>query len=314
MGDTTEAAVARKTCPKCRAEQDIDQFYDARGNGKIVINCLSCRNKQKLHVDASRASTRAYHAITRGENHAPPLAPESGPRRNLTHSVLAAMFRERGRVATDTSEMAAARDQRLAIQRRHRVERRHGEQPSQTPPLSGLLRRQQLRNAEDEAPMISQGNLLPVQVPEEDLEGDADGFQHIPPQIPRRGRPPKRRSPSPSLPRSRGRPRGRPRLARNPVGRPRKQSLPEENPLREFDEPGPRFTGNDQEAPLSAEDTTIKREFDEALAAEEMQRCLRCKERWFDVKLMLDGVCKRCHDKDDKKRQDEPFFLRREQA
>ena len=86
-------------------------------------------------------------------------------------------------------------------------------------------------------------------------------------------------------------------------------------PPREFDEPGPRFTGDDQEAPLSAEDTAIKREFDEALAAEGMQRCLRCKERWFDVKLMADGVCKRCHDKDDKKRQDEPFFaIRREQA
>jgi hypothetical protein len=40
-----------------------------------------------------------------------------------------------------------------------------------------------------------------------------------------------------------------------------------------------------------------------------MQRCLRCKERWFDIKLMADGVCKRCHDKDDKKRQDEPFFF-----
>jgi ATP-dependent DNA helicase PIF1 len=39
-----------------------------------------------------------------------------------------------------------------------------------------------------------------------------------------------------------------------------------------------------------------------------MQQCSRCKERWFDIKLMADGVCKRCHDKDDKKRQDEPFL------
>lgn len=77
---------------------------------------------------------------------------------------------------------------------------------------------------------------------------------------------------------------------------------------RDFDEPGPRFSGDDQEAPLSSEDIAIKREFDEALAAGDMKRCPRCKERWFDVKLMTDGVCKRCHDKDDKKRQDEPFF------
>jgi hypothetical protein len=78
------------------------------------------------------------------------------------------------------------------------------------------------------------------------------------------------------------------------------QTLHEGNAPRELNEPGPRFTGDDQETPLLAEDIAIKREFDEALAAEDMQRCLRCKERWFDIKLMADGVCKRCHDKDDK--------------
>jgi hypothetical protein len=40
-----------------------------------------------------------------------------------------------------------------------------------------------------------------------------------------------------------------------------------------------------------------------------MEWCSHCKERWFDIKLKADGVCKRCHDKDDKKRQDEPFFF-----
>jgi hypothetical protein len=136
------------------------------------------------------------------------------------------------------------------------------------------------------------------------------------------GRPPTQNLPQENPPRelngpavgSRGRPRGRPRLAHNPIGRPRMQTLHEGNLPREFNEPGPRFTGDDQETPLLAEDIAIKREFDEELAAEEMQRCLRCKERWFDIKLMADGVCKRCHDKDDKKRQEEPFFfLRREQ-
>jgi hypothetical protein len=60
---------------------------------------------------------------------------------------------------------------------------------------------------------------------------------------------------------------------------------------------------------LTVEDLAIKRQFDEALAAEEMQRCPRCKQRWFDVVLKADGICKRCHEKDDKKRQDEPFFF-----
>ena len=236
MGDAAEATAARKACPKCRTEQNIDQFYDVRGNGRIVVNCLSCRDNKRLHVislltisftqadlsqvDASRASAHAFRAIARGEDHAlplaPALAPAPEPRRNLTHGVLATMYHERGRVATDTPEMAAARGHRLAIQRRHRSDRRHGEQPSQTPPLSDLLRRQQLRNAEDEAPTIGRGNLLPVQAPEEEnLEDDADG---LPPQLLRRGRPPKRRSPpSASPPRSFVRRQGRPQLARNPV-------------------------------------------------------------------------------------------------
>jgi hypothetical protein len=103
--------------------------------------------------------------------------------------------------------------------------------------------------------------------------------------------------------------RGRPRLARNPVGRPRNQRPAEENSPHGFDQAAPQFSGNDQETPLSAKDIAIKREFDEALAAEKMHRCLRCKERWFDIKLKADNICKRCHDKDDKKRQDEPFLF-----
>ena len=73
------------------------------------------------------------------------------------------MYHERGRVPTDTPGVAAVRDQRLTIQRRHRVERRHGVQPSQTPPLSGLILRQQRLNAEDETPTTNRSDLLPVQ-------------------------------------------------------------------------------------------------------------------------------------------------------
>jgi len=38
-----------------------------------------------------------------------------------------------GRVATDTVAMAAARQEQAGIQRRHRLERRHGDDPSQEP-------------------------------------------------------------------------------------------------------------------------------------------------------------------------------------
>jgi hypothetical protein len=43
-----------------------------------------------------------------------------------------------GRVETDTVVMAAARQEQAGIQRRHRVERRHGDDPSQTSPFTYL--------------------------------------------------------------------------------------------------------------------------------------------------------------------------------
>ncbi|KAK4148345.1 hypothetical protein C8A00DRAFT_39133, partial [Chaetomidium leptoderma] len=76
------------------------------------------------------------------------------------------MYHEGGRVDTDTPEMAAARGQISAIQRQHRVQRRHGEEPSQTPTMSGLLRQQQPADTEDGAPSSAQ--------PRESSVGDDD--------------------------------------------------------------------------------------------------------------------------------------------
>ena len=224
------------------------------------------------------------------------------------------MYHEGGRVDTDTPEMAAARAEISAIQRRHRVERRHGEEPSQTPTISGLLRQQQPDDADDGLPRPPRGRTLQRRtiIVRSSLSRNSLAWTalHVapPPRDRRRSRTVVREV-DPAL-------RGvdalvvarvvRPPAARNPVGRPSRANEP---PPRDLDEPGPRFSGDDQESPLSPEDVAIKREFDEALAAEKMQRCPRCKERWFDVKLMGDGICKRCHNKDDKRRQDEPFFF-----
>ena len=72
--------------------------------------------------------------------------------------------------------------------------------------------------------------------------------------------------------------------------------------------PPPLFSGNMQESPLSLEDIAIKQKFDSVLAEDEKRYCLRCKERWFDIQTQLDGVFKRCHQKDDKKKRDEPLL------
>jgi hypothetical protein len=75
-----------------------------------------------------------------------PIAPAPARRQNLTHGLLANMYHVGGRVESDTPTMAAARDQQAAIQRRHRLERRHDEVPSQTPALSQLIAGQQATN------------------------------------------------------------------------------------------------------------------------------------------------------------------------
>ena len=115
------------------------------------------------------------------------------------------------------------------------------------------------------------------------------------------------------------------RQQRRPVGRPPRESQPVEpvarrvgrparpvEPARSFEEEDPVFEGNLQACPLSEKDKPIKKKFDEALAADKMIRCERCKRRWFDVVLKDDGICKHCHGKDDRKRPDEPFFYSEE--
>ena len=72
--------------------------------------------------------------------------------------------------------------------------------------------------------------------------------------------------------------------------------------------PPPVFSGNLLESLLSQEDAAIREEFNARLAAEQMRYCTRCKERWFDVEPFENGVCRRCHRKDDKKQPEEPYL------
>ncbi|EAQ89368.1 predicted protein [Chaetomium globosum CBS 148.51] len=302
MADVAEAA--RKQCHSCGLKKAIDQFYALRGPRRIVADCLDCRNRKRREDTTSTSRISAASAIARGQSLA--LGPAPPPRQNLTHGVLAERYHEGGRVATDTLEMAAARTEVSAIQRRHRFERRHGEGPSQTPDMSDLLRQQQPADKASTLPpsappqvLQDPGSDLPPSAqprkPEgqgaqdEEMEAVDHNQRSVPPRLPRIGHmlPRRRPPPSPSSP-ARGRSRGRPRLARNPVGRPRRQPFPEERTPRKFDKPSSRFTGDDQESPLNEEDLAIKREFDEALAAEEMRYC-------------CDGnlPCQRCNDAGD---------------
>ncbi|KAK0703228.1 hypothetical protein B0T26DRAFT_806893 [Lasiosphaeria miniovina] len=136
MAEAAEAATC-KVCHTCGVEKEIDQFRSFRGPRRIVLDCADCRNRGRQQRAASNARVSAAAAVTRGQG------PAFAPRQNLTHTVLAQRYHEGGRIATDTPEMAAARSEVSDIQRRHRLERRHGEEPSQTPTMSNLLRQQQ---------------------------------------------------------------------------------------------------------------------------------------------------------------------------
>jgi hypothetical protein len=41
---------ARKVCQQCHIEKPLDQFYDLRGNGRVVTKCLGCRQQQRASV------------------------------------------------------------------------------------------------------------------------------------------------------------------------------------------------------------------------------------------------------------------------
>ena len=71
----------------------------------------------------------------------------------------------------------------------------------------------------------------------------------------------------------------------------------------------PPFTGDFDAKPVSAEDEKLLREFWQALEAEKMELCSRCHERWFDMTLDADHICRHCHSKDEEKCPDEPFFF-----
>jgi len=131
--------------------------------------------------------------------------------------------------------------------------------------------------------------------------------------VPQRGRPqslPRSRPPQlnplsvPFPPLAQGVPRrGRPQSFPRESGRHRAASNP-----RSFNEKPPVWAGDLYAHALDEADHEILLEFHNALEAEKLEECLRCRQCWFDMSLNRDSICKRCCTKDSKKRSDEPFF------
>ena len=92
---------------------------------------------------------------------------------------------------------------------------------------------------------------------------------------------------------------------------PRQTHDPPVNPgIRDFAQvQDPPFNGDLDAKPLSAEDADILRELWQALEADKIDLWSRCRERWFDITLDTDDICRHCRNKDKKRRADQPLFF-----
>src|SRR6267378_5197965 len=86
------------------------------------------RRQQRRGLGASAVSERSAEDANL-------LSVPNPPRRNVTHGVMSERYHLGGRVETDTVAMAAARQDQAGIQRLHRLQRRHGDDPSDSPPF-----------------------------------------------------------------------------------------------------------------------------------------------------------------------------------
>ncbi|KAN0072687.1 hypothetical protein V8E54_008801 [Elaphomyces granulatus] len=114
--------------------------------------------------------------------------------------------------------MAAARQYQAGIQRRHRLERRQGDDPSQTPPFTSLVARHEVSQGTEEPP--PQLPINPALLP--DQPGRGRGRPPIPddpidPAQPRRGRGCPSLPHDPIDPPQSRRGRGRPSLPDDPI-------------------------------------------------------------------------------------------------
>ncbi|KJZ70103.1 hypothetical protein HIM_10506 [Hirsutella minnesotensis 3608] len=97
------------------------------------------------------------------------------------------------------------------------------------------------------------------------------------------------------------------RYTRQGTSNPRTRPQPQE---RQFDRiVDPPLTGDLTLPALSEEDQVLVRAFHTALTEDKMHSCIRCKERWFDMKRNGLKVCSRCISRDGKRGPNEPYFF-----
>ena len=63
-----------------------------------------------------------------------------------------------------------------------------------------------------------------------------------------------------------------------------------------------------QQTAISNDDLALQEKFYAELDNIRLEFCPRCNEKWFNMKIQV-GICSKCHQKDDKKAPNEPFYF-----
>ncbi|KAN0067123.1 hypothetical protein V8E54_014770 [Elaphomyces granulatus] len=176
-----------KVRSKCRRQLSLS-FFAAEGDRQFVTCNNICRADQRRRYQQRRVLGASAFSERSAEDANLLSVPNPPPRRNLTHGVMGERYRLGGRVETDTVAMAAARQEQAGIQRRHRLERRQSDDPSQTPPFTSLVARHEVSQSTEEPPPQ-----LPINPTLPDQPRRGRGRPPIPddpidPAQPRRGR------------------------------------------------------------------------------------------------------------------------------
>ncbi|KAH7109321.1 hypothetical protein B0J13DRAFT_462980 [Dactylonectria estremocensis] len=80
--------------------------------------------------------------------------------------------------------------------------------------------------------------------------------------------------------------------------------------MRQFDQiVDPPFTGDLNLPVLSEEAQALVREFYTALTDDKMHSCIRCQERWFDMKRNSSKSGSRCISRDKERAPNQPYFF-----
>ncbi|EXU95371.1 PIF1-like helicase [Metarhizium robertsii] len=271
-----EPPQAVRNCRTCKRDLPEVEFRSVKDPTKFTGQCTSCRVRQKERVAESRA------AIAGLRNIASRLSPRKATKRT---DLLADLTPPRRTAPTPLPVNSQQPPSTPALFR------------SLAPAVQGPFTPGEVDNPSSFTPTLSMPTVvLGTPIPPSTLSA-APVVLGTP--IPQESLPI-----TPSLPPQNQR---RGRYTRQRTFNPRPRPQPQERQFNQIvDSP---FTRDLNLPALSEEDQVLVREFYSALNDDNMLSCLRCKERWFDMKRNKLNICSRCISRDRKRASDEPYFF-----